>query len=135
MICKHHASALLAGTSSGIWLGFDPAGFSASTYVEQQQNLVRLLNTLMIALVVAATAITLISAFLERNNKPMFVALPLAAAFFISCMVITRFGNVPIQAEMLQWSATTLPENWTELRDQWLSQPPKFPDAFMVAEP
>lgn len=114
-------AALLAGTSFGIWFGFNPTNFSASTYVEQQQNLVRSLNTLMIALVVAATAITLISAFLQRENKPVFVALLLATAFFISCMVITRFGNVPIQSEMLKWSANTLPENWTELRDIWWS--------------
>ena len=75
----------------------------------------------MIVLVVAATAITLISAFLQRKNKPVFVALLLAAAFFISCMVITRLGNVPVQAEMLKWTADTLPENWIELRDKWWS--------------
>ncbi|MBX3241323.1 MAG: DUF1772 domain-containing protein [Chitinophagaceae bacterium] len=114
-------SALLAGTSFGIWLGFNPTNFSASTYIEQQQNLVHSLNTLMIILVVAAAVTTLISAYLQRKNKPALIALLLATAFFISCMVITRFGNVPLQAEMLKWTTDTLPENWTALRDKWWS--------------
>ena len=112
-------AALLAGTSFGIWLGFNPTNYSASTYVEQQQNLVHSLNALMIALVVIATGITLISAFLQRKNKSVFIKLLLAAGFFISCMVITRFGNVPIQTEMLKWTMDSLPENWAMLRDKW----------------
>ena len=114
-------AALLAGTSFGIWLGFNPTNFSASTYVEQQQNLVRSLNTLMIVLVVAATVTTLLSAFLQRRNKPVLVALLLAASLFISCMVITRFGNIPIQTNMLKWTVNMLPQDWTELRDKWWS--------------
>ncbi len=114
-------AALLAGTSFGIWLGFNPVNYSASTYVEQQQNLVHSLNTLMIALVVIATVVTLISAYLQRKNKSIFVALLFAAALFISCMIITRLGNVPIQTEMLKWTADTLPDNWTMLRDKWWS--------------
>ncbi|MBX3241369.1 MAG: DUF1772 domain-containing protein [Chitinophagaceae bacterium] len=102
-------------------MGFNPTNFSASTYIEQQQNLVHSLNTLMIILVVAAAITTLISAYLQRKNKPALVALLLAAAFFISCMVITRFGNVPLQEEMLKWTTDTLPENWTTLRDKWWS--------------
>ncbi len=75
----------------------------------------------MTALVVIATVITLISAFLQRKNKSVFVALLLAAVFFISCMVITRFGNIPIQTEMLKWATDSLPENWAMLRDKWWS--------------
>lgn len=114
-------AALLAGTSFGIWLGFNPINYSASTYLEQQQNLVRSLNTMMISLVVITTLITLISAFLQRNNKTAYISLLIAAAFFISCMVITRFGNLPIQNEMLRWTETSMPGNWTLLGDKWWS--------------
>ncbi len=62
-------AALLAGTSFGIWFGFNPTNYSASTYIEQQQNLVRSLNTLMISLVIIATVVTLISAFLQRKLR------------------------------------------------------------------
>jgi hypothetical protein len=44
-------AALLAGTSFGIWMGFNPLNLSPSTYIEQQQNMIRALNTLMIILV------------------------------------------------------------------------------------
>lgn len=113
--------ALLAGTSFGIWFGFNPSNFSPSTYIEQQQHLIGSLNTLMIILVVAATTITLVSVFIQRNNKTISAALLLAAAFLISCIAITRLGNIPIQTEMLKWTADTLPENWAVLRDKWWS--------------
>jgi hypothetical protein len=39
--------SLLIGTMFGIWLGFNPASLSAAAYVEQQQNAIRSLNTLL----------------------------------------------------------------------------------------
>ncbi|MEO9052538.1 MAG: anthrone oxygenase family protein [Ginsengibacter sp.] len=112
-------AALLAGTSFGIWLGFNPMNYSASTYIEQQQNLLHSLNTPLIALVIITTVFTLIAAFLQMKNKPVFVALLLAAAFFLSCMIITRLGNVPIQTQMLNWKKDALPGDWPALRDKW----------------
>lgn len=114
-------AALLAGTSFGIWVGFNPAHYSAPTYIEQQQHLVQSLHTLMVSLVIVSTLVTLFSAFLQRKNKLSMIALLLAAAFFISCIFISRFGNLPIQQEMLTWTSDTLPSNWTSLRDQWWS--------------
>ncbi len=114
-------AALLAGTSFGIWLGFNPMNYSASTYLEQQQNLLQSLNTPLIALVALTTVVTLISAFLQRKDKLVFVLLLLAAAFFISCMIITGIGNVPIQTQMLKWTGNTLPGNWMALRNKWWS--------------
>lgn len=114
-------AALLAGTSFGIWMGFNPSNYSPSTYIEQQQNLVGSLNALMVSLVISATLVTLISAFLQRKNKAVFITLLFAAAFFASCIFISRFGNLPIQKEMLTWNAASLPENWTSLRDKWWS--------------
>jgi hypothetical protein len=114
-------AALLAGTSFGIWMGFNPTNYSAPTYVEQQQHLILSLNTLMVSLVIFATILTLVSAYLQRNNKTIFITLLLAAAFFASCIFISRLGNLPIQQEMLSWNAQSLPVNWTMLRDKWWS--------------
>lgn len=114
-------AALLAGISVGIWMGFDPADYSSSTYLEQQQNLLRSLNGPLIALVALTTVLTLLSAFFQRKDRPAMVALLLAAAFFISCMLITRMGNVPVQLQILKWTPDTMPANWTALRDQWWS--------------
>lgn len=112
-------AALLAGTSFGIWMGLNPNNYSPATYLEQQQHLVRSLNTLMVTLVIAATVVTIISAFLHRNNKTVFVTLLVASAFFASCIFISRFGNLPIQSEMLNWKIDSLPDNWISLRDKW----------------
>ncbi len=114
-------AALLAGTSFGIWMGLDPSAYSSETYIEQQQNLVRSLNTLMVALVFVAAVITLISAYLQRRNKMNFIILLIAAACFICCIIISRFGNVPIQDEILTWKAGSIPGNWSTLRDKWWS--------------
>ena len=112
-------AALLAGTSFGIWMGLNPDNYSPATYLEQQQQLVQSLNTLMVSLVIAATIVTIISAYLQRGNKTVFITLLIASLFFASCIFISKFGNLPIQKEMLNWKANSLPDNWTLLRDKW----------------
>ena len=112
-------AALLAGTSFGIWIGLNPKSYSPTTYIEQQQNLVSSLNSLMVSLVILATLVTALSAFLNRKHKTIFIALLFASVFLASCIFISRFGNFPIQIEMLTWKAEHLPDNWKSLRDKW----------------
>jgi archaellum biogenesis protein FlaJ (TadC family) len=113
--------ALLAGVSFGIWIGFDPSGLSASTFVEQQQNMLHSLRSLLVSLVVIATLITILSAFLQKINRTAFISLLIAAILLISCILITRFGNKPIDDVVITWTKDTLPDNWIELRDKWWS--------------
>ncbi len=101
-------AALLAGTSFGIWMGFNPVNLSLSTYIEQQQNMIRALNVLMITLVFGATIITIISAILHRGDKQAFIPLLIASVFFIACIIISRFGNQPINNEIMKWTSGTL---------------------------
>jgi len=114
-------TGLLAGTSFGIWVGFNPMYFSYLTYLEQQQNTIRSLNTLMIGLVISATIITVISAYLQRKNKPALILLLLASLFLISCIVISKAFNQPINIEIMSWKYDSLPSDWTILRDKWWS--------------
>jgi uncharacterized membrane protein len=112
-------AALLAGTSFGIWIGFNPMNLSFSTYIEQQQNMLQSLRTLMVSLILLATIITLLSAYLQKHDKSTFIFLILAAVFFITCILITRFGNKPIDDFVITWTKDAIPNNWTELRDNW----------------
>lgn len=112
-------AALLAGTSFGLWVGFNPNKFSTTAYVEFQQNLVTSLNSLMISLVILGTLLTLIDSFLNRKQKTASILLFFAAASFVSCILISRFGNSPIQSQMLTWTSSTIPQDWTDLRDRW----------------
>jgi hypothetical protein len=114
-------AALLAGISLGIWIGFNPLNLSPSTYIEQQQNTIRSLNVLMIALVIGATVITIISAILQKSNKPVFITLLIAALFFISCIIISRFGNQPINKMIMTLTPGSIPDNLSELREKWWS--------------
>ena len=114
-------AALLAGVSFGIWIGFNPFDLSAATFVEQQQNMLNSLRVLMVLLVFLATIITIVSALLQKNNRTVFITLIVASVFFIACILITRFGNKPIDDIVLTWNSNSLPDNWTELRDKWWS--------------
>jgi ABC-type transport system involved in multi-copper enzyme maturation permease subunit len=114
-------AALLAGVSFGIWIGFNPSGLSPSTYIEQQQNMLQSLRVLMVSLVVIATLITILSAYLQKNNKSTFISLLIAAVFYIACILITRFGNKPIDDQVITWLKDSIPTNWTELRNNWWS--------------
>ena len=114
-------AALLAGVSFGIWIGFNPMLLSASAYVEQQQNMLVSLRVLMVSLVVIATIVTVLSAFLQKRERAAFISLLMAAVLFFTCILITRFGNKPIDDQVLTWTTSSLPGDWTELRDQWWS--------------
>jgi uncharacterized membrane protein len=114
-------AALLAGVSFGIWIGFNPSDLSPSTYIEQQQNMLQSLRTLLVSLVIIATLITILSAYLHRTNKSTFVSLLISAGFLIGCILITRFGNKPIDDVIITWTKDSIPNNWTELRDNWWS--------------
>jgi hypothetical protein len=112
-------TALIAGGMFVIWAGYDPAGLSPSTYVEQQQNAIRGLNVAMPVLGAIAVLLTLVSAFLQRKDRRVFGPLVVAAAFLVISGLITRFGNQPINALVMTWDIARPPADWTELRDQW----------------
>lgn len=114
-------AGLVAGTVCGIWLGYNPAGLSAQTYVEQQQNVIASLNTLMPLLGLLTIILTMLSAFLQKERSGAFIMLLIAAALLIASGLVTRFGNQPINAVVMTWSKSSIPDNWTELRDQWWS--------------
>jgi uncharacterized membrane protein len=114
-------AALLAGISFGIWIGFNPTGLSPSTFIEQQQNMLQSLRTLMVSLVVIATLITILSAYLQKHDKSTFISLIIAAVFFILCILVTLLGNKPIDDIVITWTKDAIPYNWVELRDNWWS--------------
>jgi hypothetical protein len=112
-------TAILAGVSIGIWVGFNPMGLSTATYVEQQQNMLGHLRVLMVVLVVFATFLSVVLAVLQRFDRPVFWSLVAASACLASCILITAIGNRPIDEIVLTWAPTSVPDDWTKLRDRW----------------
>lgn len=111
--------ALLVGTMFGIWIGFNPAGLSASTYIEQQQHTIRALNTLMPLLGAVCIVLTIVLAVLTKDIPLSRYLLVAAVICLLIAGVVTRFKNQQINTVVMTWNAQTPPTNWTELRDQW----------------
>lgn len=112
-------TGLISGVIFGIWIGYNPQDLSAQTYVEQQQNVIRALNTLMPILGLVAIILTITSAIFQKLNTPVFITLLIAAGLLIISGLVTRFGNQPLNAIVMTWSLNDIPENWTVLRDKW----------------
>lgn len=111
--------SLLVGTMFGIWLGFNPSGLSAASYVEQQQNTIRALNTTLPVLGAVCIALTTALALLTKNDPRQRNWLSAAALCLVGAGLVTRLGNQPINALVMGWSAQAPPANWSELRDAW----------------
>ena len=110
---------LTAGCITGISVGYNPASFSYQTYLEYQQNAISSLNTLMPLVGMISILLTVIFAFDQRANKPVFVTLIVAIAFLIIAGLVTKFGNQPINSEIKNWNPQNPPINWEELRENW----------------
>jgi hypothetical protein len=112
-------AALLAGAMFGVWLMLQPAGLDGMTYVIQQQNGIRALNSVLPALGGLTILMTLAAAFAARDNRPRLILLIAAAACLSAAGLITRFQNQPINAVVMTWAANSPPAAWTQLRDEW----------------
>lgn len=112
-------AGLVSGTVFGIWLGYNPTGWSAQTYIEQQQSVITALNTLMPILGGVTIALTLLSAYMQKKDKNTLYTLLVAALLLIATGLITRFGNQPINSIVMTWDIHNAPDNWIELKDQW----------------
>jgi uncharacterized membrane protein len=111
--------ALVAGAVFGIWLGYEPDGLSASTYVEQQQHAIAALNVTMPVLGALAILLTLVSLVLARAHPRTLLLLLGVLACLIAAGLLTRFGNQPINAVVMTWNAAAPPPDWTSYRDTW----------------
>lgn len=111
--------ALLVGSMFGILVGYNPASLSASAYVEQHQNAVRSLNTLFPLMGAASIALTVFLAIASRTDRRSLILLVVAALLMLVAALVTRFGNQPINAIIMTWSAQAPAANWAQLRDQW----------------
>lgn len=111
--------ALVVGTMFGIWVGYNPAGLSASAYVEQQQNAIRSLNTLLPVMGATCIALAIILAVLSKGSPRSRYLLIAAVVLMLVAALVTRLGNQPINAVVMQWNPRAPAANWAVLRDQW----------------
>lgn len=112
---------LVAGSMFGTWRGYDITTYEALTFVEVHQGAVRGLNALLPAMAAVSLILVLVLAVMARQ-RPAVLGLYLAAALaIIAGGVITRLLNQPINDQVMSWTPTTIPADWTTLRDSWWS--------------
>ena len=111
--------ALISGATFGMWRGLGAASFSAATFIDVHQELVRGLNVLLPAMGATFALLTATLAYLARGRRPALYFYLVALAFGIIAGLITRFWNQPINAQVMEWTVQTIPANWTEIRDSW----------------
>lgn len=110
---------LVAGSMFGIWRGYDITGYAPATFVEVYQGAVRGLNTLLPAMAAGALVLVIVLAIMARN-RPAALGLYVAAAIaIIAGGAITRLLNQPINDQIMAWTPTTIPTDWSTMRDSW----------------
>jgi uncharacterized membrane protein len=112
-------TALAAGASFVVWIDFKPMEMSPHFYVEKMQHAIKVFTIpLPLVLILAAFFNVLSFIFLRRYKKLSFLVL--AAAFcIIAGILITVFGNVPINNQIKTWNIDSPPDNWKYIQHQW----------------
>ena len=110
--------ALTSGGAFVVYLVYNPTGMSPAFYVETMQHAIRVLIPLAVVLNLGLL-FTMVSAFLARRDRLSFYLLIAASICIIASVLVTAFGNWPINNQIITWGINSMPPNWTELRDEW----------------
>lgn len=68
---------------------------------------------------VAAIQSTILLALFARARRPAFALTLVAAIALVVSLGAWWVFIYPVNRELLNWTAETLPQNWTDFRDQW----------------
>ncbi|MEO5860411.1 MAG: DUF1772 domain-containing protein, partial [Pyrinomonadaceae bacterium] len=94
-------------------------GMSASFYTEKMQYAIHHIGTPLFGMLIATTSLSLLTAFLYRNDPRTCFILAGAGACFLVGGLITKFGNIPLLDAIDTWSVITPPSNWQEVAEKW----------------
>lgn len=110
---------LVAGAAFAIWFDYDPAGMSPAFYAEKMQHAIRVFTVPLPTVVILGLLFTIVSTFLARRDRPDLYLLIAASICIIAVALITAFGNIPINNQIMTWSINSPPSNWLELGERW----------------
>jgi uncharacterized membrane protein len=111
--------ALVAGAAFAIWFDYNPKGMSPAFYAEKMQHAIHTFTIPLPTVVILGVLFTVISTFLARSERPNFYLLMAASVCIIAVALITRFGNIPINNQILIWNISSPPSNWADLAQKW----------------
>ena len=111
--------ALVAGAAFAIWIDYNPAGMSQTFYAEKMQHAIRVFTIPLPTVVILGVLFTITSTFLARRDRSDFYLLVAASVCIITVALITAFGNIPINNQIMTWDIKSPPSNWLELGQRW----------------
>jgi len=110
---------LTAGAAYVIWFDYNPSGMSPAFYAEKMQHAIRVLTIPLPTIVVLGLLFTIIASFQARGDRTPFLLLAGASLCVLAVALITRFGNIPINDEILTWRINSPPADWAQLAEKW----------------
>ena len=114
-------SGLLAGAVVLVWVGDRPFDMSPRFYVEFQQARISALTLPMPLLGASTTIFAILLTFSLRGQQSAFYLTLAATLCFVAGMAVTVGFNMPINNQVVAWSAGAPPADWWQLRDRWWS--------------
>lgn len=110
---------LTAGAAYVVWFDYNPHGMSGPLYIAKMQHAIRVLTIPLPAIVLLGLLFTVVASFQARRDRPVFYLLVAASVCVLVVGLITRFGNIPINDQILTWRFDTPPENWAAVAQKW----------------
>ncbi len=113
---------LVVGAFWGSWIGLSRSidRLTPGTFLEVGRVMIADYGPIMSVLMPAAVLATLLSAVLVYKRQATAGYLMLAGfACVVGATAITVLVNVPIDEVMAGWTVSTLPADWTQVRDRW----------------
>lgn len=111
---------LTAGSAFVVWFVYNPVGLTPAFYVANMQHAIRVLTIPLPTIVILGLIFTVIACFQARRNHAAFFLLLAGSICVLAVGLITRLGNIPINNQIITWSAASPPINWNEFAQQWL---------------
>ena len=115
-------AALLAGNEFGTWVAVHPAlgRLSAAERIRAEQEVTRRFAAIMPFWMSSVIASCLAVLALARDRRsPAFLSTLAGTACFVTMLLTTLFGNVPINNRVLELSPETDTEEFSRLRERW----------------
>jgi uncharacterized membrane protein len=117
-------SALTAGMFHGPWIALSRSmkTFSPEVFLDIVDRMNRNMAPVMTVLL-PGTMLSIIPVMLfSYRQRPMvFYLSAVAFVLFLIALLVTVVVEVPIVQQIVTWTPSTLPENWQQLRDRWMS--------------
>jgi uncharacterized membrane protein len=114
---------LVAGVFWGTWfsLARSITSIAPATFLEIGRIMIGNLGapmSILMPLALLSTLPVLVLLYLQKSMAAFYLTL-CGLALFVVALVTTLLVNVPIDDQIMQWTAQTLPSDWEAIRDRW----------------